>query len=225
MNRLKWLAAIVAMAMIAGTAALAQEALDLSQMAAQMRRNQEEIRQYSWEMKMTFLINDVLRRSDTYTVRYVMGGQIEKMQINAEVAKDKVRGPDGKKLKKDELEVARQFVIDVKNQLDGYLNPLFAEKAVATSKALTGEDTILLVSGNVMTSGDSVEITLNRSTKRPISATIKTSIEGTPVALDVTFDSIEYGPNYVSKSITTSAWQGMKLTILTENSNYSLQGR
>ena len=50
-------------------------------------------------------------------------------------------------------------------------------------------------------------------------------VEGLRKCLDVTFGSIEYGPNYVSKSITISAWQGMKLTILTENSNYSLQGR
>jgi hypothetical protein len=222
MNRLKWLAVIAAIAMIASSAALAQEQLDLSKMGAQMRRNQEEIRQYSWDMKLTFLINDELRRSDTYTVRYVMGGMIEKMQINSEVAKGKVLGPDGKKLKKDELEVARQFVTDVKNQLDGYLNPLFAEKAVATSKILTGEGKILLLSQDVVTSGDSVEITLNQSTKRPISARIRTAIEGSPVSLDVSFDSIEYGPNYPSKSITTSAWQGMKLTIVTENSNYQL---
>ena len=57
-----------------------------------------------------------------------------------------------------------------------------------------------------------------------IALTVRTAIEGTPVALDVTFESIEYGPNHVSKSITTSAWKGMKLTIITENSNYKLGG-
>jgi hypothetical protein len=76
----------------------------------------------------------------------------------------------------------------------------------------------------VVTTGDSVLITLDQSTKRPLTAVIRTTVEGTPVALDVTFGSIEYGPNHVSKSITTSAWQGMKLTIITENSNYKLGG-
>jgi hypothetical protein len=222
MKRWNWLAAIAAVAMIAGTAALAQVPPDLGKMGAQMRRNQEEIRQYSWDMKLTFLINDQLRRSDTYTVRYVMGGQVEKMQINSEVAEGKVRGPDGKKLKKDELEVARQFVIDVKNQLDGYLNPLFAEKAVKTATARTENGKLILNSSDVVTTGDSVLITINQATQRPLTAEIRTTIEGTPVALDVTFDSIEYGPNYPSKSITTSQWQGMKLTIVTETSNYQL---
>jgi hypothetical protein len=44
------------------------------------------------------------------------------------------------------------------------------------------------------------------------------------VALDVTFDSIEFGPNYPKCSTTTSEWQGFKLSIITENSNYELSG-
>ena len=194
MYRVKNLVAIATMAVVAATAASAQE-IDLRKRAKKMRQNQEELQRYSWESKMTFLVNDQLRRSDTYTIRYVMGGMVEKMQINSEVAKDKVRRPDGKKLSKKELEAAKEFVTDVKNQLDGYLNPLFAEKAIATSKVLEGDGTLLLLSRDVVTTGDSVEITLNKATQKTISATIKTSIEGSPVALEVTFGSIDYGPN------------------------------
>ena len=224
MNRLKWLGAIAVVAMISSTTSLAQEQLDLRKMAKNMRQNQEELRRYSWETKMTFLVNGQLRRSDTYTVRYVMGGMVEKMQIKSEVAKDKVRRPNGKKLSKKELEAAREFVTDVKNQLDGYLSPLFAEKAIATSKVLRGDGTLLLLSRDVVTTGDSVEIVLSETTQQAISATIKTAIDGSPVALDVTFGSIEYGPNHTLRSITTSEWQGFELTIITENSNYESDG-
>ena len=189
-----------------------------------MRLNQEELQRYSWETKMTFLVNDQLRRSDTFKVRYVMGGMVEKMQIDSQVSKEKVRWPNGKKLKKKELEAATVFVTDVKNQLDGYLNPLFAEKAIATSKVLKGDGTLLLLSRDVVTTGDSVEITLREATQKAISATIKTSIEGSPVALEVTFGSIEYGPNYTQRSITTSEWQGFKLSVITENSNFESDG-
>jgi hypothetical protein len=214
--------AIAAMTVVA-TAAHTQE-IDLQNAAKKMRQNQEDLQRYSWETKMTFLVNDQVRRSDTYTVRYVMGGMTEKMQLNSEVAKDKVRRPDGKKLSKKELEAAREFVIDVKNQLDGYLNPLFAEKAVATSKVQKGDGTLILLSRDVMTTGDSVEITVSESTHKPIAATIKTMVEGSPVALEVTFGSIEYGPNHPLRSITTSQWQGFKLSIVTENSNYESDG-
>lgn len=224
MIRLKWLGAIFVVAMISSATSLAQEPLDLSAMARKMRQNQEELRRYSWETKLTLFVNDQVRRSDTYTVRYVMGGMVEKMQISSEVSKEKVRWPNGKKLSKKELEAARVYITEVKDQLDGYLNPLFAEKAVATSKVLKGEGTLLLLSQNVMTSGDTVEITLDETTHKPISAKVATLVEGSPVALDVTFGSIEYGPNHPLKSITTSEWQGFRLSIATENSNYASDG-
>jgi len=224
MNRLKLFVAIAAVAMTAGTATFAQDQVDLKKMASQMRQNQEELRQYSWETKRIFLVDGVQRRADIFTVRYVMGGMLEKMQLSSEVAKGKVRRPDGKKLSKKEQEAAMEFVVAVKDQLDGYLNPLFAEKAVATSKILEGGGTLLLLSHDVMTTGDSVEITLSESTHQPISASIKTAIDGSPVALDIEFGAIEYGPNYTSRSITTSAWQGFELAIITENSNYADQG-
>ena len=223
MNRVKCLMAIATMAVVAATAVHAQE-IDLRKRAKKMRQNQEELQRYSWETKMTFLVNGQLRRSDTYTMRYVMGGMLEKMQIKSEVAKDKIRRPDGKKLSKKELEAAREFVTDVKNQLDGYLSPLFAEKAIATSKVLKGDGTLLLLSRDVVTTGDSVEIVLSETTQQAISATIKTAIDGSPVALDVTFGSIEYGPNHTLRSITTSQWQGFELSIITENSNYESDG-
>jgi hypothetical protein len=219
MNRLKCLAAIAAMIVAAIPTADAQE-IDRSVMAKRMRQNQEELRQYSWQTKLTFLVNDEMRRSDTFTVRYVMGGMVEKMQIDSQVTKGKVRGPDGKKLSKKELEAAQQFIIDVKNQLDGYLNPLFAEKAVANAKQLKGDGTILLIAQDVMNTGDTVEITLTEMTHKPLSAKVSAAVDGQPVSLDVTFGSIEYGPNHPQRSITTSEWQGFKVSIITENSNY-----
>ena len=98
-------------------------------------------------------------------------------------------------------------------------------KAVATSKVLTNDKNLLLVSRDVMTTGDSVEITYHKATQKASSAAIETTVEGEPVSLDIEFGSIEYGPDYPASSITVSSWQGLRLTILTENSNYSMQGR
>ena len=46
-------------------------------------------------------------------------------------------------------------------------------------------------------------------------------IGGSPVELEVSFDSIDYGPNYPARSITTTVWEGIELKIITENSNYA----
>jgi hypothetical protein len=225
MNRLKTLMAVVAMMGAAGAVALAQEQPDMRSMATGMRKNQEELQKYTWESKVSFEVDGVQRRLDTYTVRYVMGGAMQKMQTSSDVAKGKVRRPDGSKFKKKELEAAREFVLEANRQLDNYLNPLFAEKAVASATVMTNDETLLLLSRDVITTGDTVEIELVRSSWRPLSAKITTSIGDSPVALDVTFGSIDYGPNHPARSVTTTEWQGMKLTITTENSNYVEQGR
>jgi hypothetical protein len=173
---------------------------------------------------MTLLVDDQQRRMDTFTVRILPNGSVEKMQTSSEVAKGKVRGPDGKKLSKKELEAAREFVLRVKDQLDGYLNPMFAEKAVKTSSVKREEGKIILESHDVMTTGDSVVITIRQATARPAAADIRTAVDGSPVSLEVMFDSIEHGPNYPSRSVTTGTWNGMKVTIVAENSNYKLNG-
>jgi len=225
MHRVNILVAIVAITAMAGTASLAQEQIDLQKMASGMKRNQEELRQYTWESKVSFEVDGIERRVDTYTMRYVMGGMLEKLQISSEVDKKKIRRPDGSKLSKKEREAARAFVLEAKQQVDAYLNPLFAEKAVASAVAMTNEETLLLLSRDVVKTGDSVEIALVQSTRRPKTLKVTTAIDESPVKLEVTFGSIDYGPNHPARSITTTEWQGFKLTIVTENSNYVKQGR
>ena len=225
MTRLKTLVAVAAITAIVGTASFAQQSPDQRKMAAGMRKNQDELRRYSWNSTVSFQIDGVQRRIDTYSMRYVMGGSLQNMQLSSKVEKGKIRRPDGKKFSKKELEAAREFVLEAKRQLDNYLNPMFAEKAVASATAMTNEETLLLLSRDVIKKGDTVEIELVQSSLRPLSAKITTAIDDSPVALDVTFGSIDYGPNHPATSITTTEWQGMKLTIETKNFNYAKQGR
>ena len=216
---------LAAILVLGTTVAGAQEPFDKKKMASQMRRNQEELRNYSWESKIVFEVNDKTRRVDHYTVRYVMGGMLERMQINSKVEKEPLRGPDGKKLKKKQLEAAREFAMGVKKQVDAYLNPLFAEKIVAMATVTTADGLHTLRSRDVVTPGDAVEVTFSEATKLPKTMKVATTTDGSPAGLEIEFGSIDYGPNYSAHSITTSNWQGIKLTIITENSNYEAQRR
>jgi hypothetical protein len=203
----------------------AQEPPSQQQMADDLRSNQEDLLDYTWTSRYTYRVDGVQKREDVYTVRYVLGGMQEKMQISSEVDKKKVRFPDGSKLKKKEREAAHAFVLDVKKQLDGYLNPLFAEKAVATaSMALEGED-LILRSRSVVTPGDTVEIRYSRSALLPRSMTVATAVDASPVSLEVEFGKLEFGPSYPARSVTAAAWQGLHLEISTENSGHEPVGR
>jgi hypothetical protein len=212
---------VFAVAAVAVSGAVAQELLNMEDAARQMRRNQEELRQYSWKSTYTYIVNGAQRRVDGYRMRYDSDGFLEKIQEQSDIAKGKLRGADGKKLNKKEREAAFDFVMEVKSQIDGYFNPMFAEKAVARSVVTSEGEVLRLDSQHVITAGDSVNLEIERSTKRPLTAHIKTVVDGSPVDFQATFGSMEYGPNYVASSVTTTEWKGLKLVINTENSDYT----
>lgn len=223
MNRVKRIVGMFAVAAVAVSGAVAQELLNIEDAARQMRRNQEEIRQYSWKSTYTYIVNGAQRRVDEYRMRYDSDGFLEKIQERSDVAKGKLRGADGKKLNKKEREAAFNFVMDVKSQLDGYFNPMFAEKAVARSVVTSEGEVLRLDSQHVITAGDSVNLEIERSTKRPLTAHIKTVVDGSPVDYQVTFGSMEYGPNYIASSVATTEWQGIKLVMKDESTNHTKQ--
>jgi len=220
MKKARWLAVLAVVAICAGSDARAQEQPDLRKLAEGMKRNQEELRNYTWDSKVVFEVDGVQKRVDMYTVRYVMGGMLQKTQTSSEIDKKKVRLPNGKKLSKKERETAREFVMEAKRQLDAYLNPLFAEKAVLTALATINDGTLRFQSRDVIKTGDSVEINIVQATRRPKTAHIKTAIGDSPVELEVGFETLDYGPNCPAHSITTTTWQGIELKIITENSDY-----
>ena len=221
MKSARWLAVLAVIAVFAGSDARAQEQTDLRMLAAGLKRNQQELQRYTWDSKVVFEVDGVQKRVDMYRVRYVMGGMLEKIQLSSEVDKTKVRRPDGKKLSKKEREAARAFVMEAKQQFQGYLSPLFAEKAVATARVTTDEGMLRLQSHDVVSSGDSVTINLVRATRQPKTLEVKTTIGDSPVELDVIFESLDFGPHYPASSITSTDWEGIKLRIITENANYA----
>ncbi len=220
MNRLKMLFAFAIGLMISATDVPAQDGFDLRAMSAQMKKNQEEIRLYAWDSKIVYSVDGVPKQTDTYSSRYNVNGFLEKLQTGSTVTKEKVRFPDGKKLSKKDREAAIEFIRKAREQLDVYLGPLFAEKAVSSATATAKDEEILLNAKDVVNAGDTVQVTLVRSSQRPLSMSVATSNEGQPLTLDVTFGSMDYGPNYVARSSTVTTWKGLELRIDTENSNY-----
>ena len=151
---------------------------------------------------------------------YFSNGTQQKREISRKVDKEKVRRADGKKLSKKEREAAYQFIMEVQGQFDAYLNPLFAEKAVATATMRTDGDTLILKSHDVVTNGDTVEIHFVLPDELPTTAAITTTVEGAPVSLTIEFDKLEVGPVYPKRSTTAADWQEFHLEITTENSDY-----
>jgi hypothetical protein len=211
---------IVAAAAAAAVNLCAQEGLDLGEMALGMKHNQESLKDYTWQSRITFAVNGVQKRVDEYRIRYDNSGFLERLQVSSTTDKQKVRRADGKKLSKDEREAAHDFAVEVKSQLDGYLSPLFAEKAVKTAAVTADEATYMLRSQDVVKAGDTVEITLDRATHRPLTLKATSTVGDSPVTLEVSFETLDFGPSHPVNSVTRSTWQGLELTITTADSNF-----
>jgi hypothetical protein len=210
----------IAVAMATAVQVPAQDDLDRAAMARQMRRNQEELRRYSWQSISTYHVNGVQRRQDVYRIQYDSQGMLVKVQQSGTAVKDKLRGADGKKLKKEQLEEAYLFAVDVRSQLIGYLNPMLAEKAVQKAEVTPEGETLRLRSAGVVAAGDVVEITLDRATHLPLSLKADSTIGDAPVTLEVRFEAADFGPYYPVHSVTRSTWRGLELIITTDDSDY-----
>jgi hypothetical protein len=221
MNRLPRFVTIAATIISVSMPVVSQESPDLQALGAGLRRNLEELQNYTCQSKITFLVDGVQRRVDVYKIRYDANGWLQRTQISGETAKGDVRGPNGKKLSKKQQEAALEFVTKAKNQLTAYLSPLFAEKAVASASVTVDGDVFRLLSRDVVNPGDTVLVTFSTATQEPKTLHATATIEGSPMELDVTFQALDFGPFCPAKSVTTTSWNGMQLTITTENSDYS----
>ncbi len=179
------------------------------------------LRTFCWQSRITFEVSGAQRRSDVFKVAYDVNGSLQRTQIGGESAKGKVRGPDGKKLSKKQLEAGREFVLQANNQLDAYLNPLFAERPLRRPPRTVEGNDLLLESHNVVHPGDTVRSFCPTATRLPRTLHATATIDGSPMQLDVTFGVLDFGPYHPAKSVTTTSWNGMPLSITTENSNYS----
>ena len=221
----RWISciALVMAALAIAVAGQAQEPLDLDKLALGMKRNQQELRQYAWQSITTYNVNGVQRRQTVSRVSYDSQGMLVKVQQSGTVAKEKLRGPDGKKLKKEQIEAAYEFALDVRSQLTGYLNPILAEKAVRTSEVTDEGEALLLRSTGVVTAGDVVEIRLDRAAHLPLSLKADSTIGDSPVTLEVRFEAADFGPYHPVHSVTRSTWNELELTITTDDSDYVKQ--
>ena len=75
-----------------GAVLWAQEKPDLQSIAAGIQHNQEALRDYSWESRVSFSVDGEQKKVDLFKVRYDMNDQMQKTRIGGESDAKKVRG-------------------------------------------------------------------------------------------------------------------------------------
>lgn len=214
----------VAVLLLAGATALAQPEIDLQQVAAGMKSNQEALRDYAWQSRVNVEVDGEEKKVDLYQVRYNMSGELEKTRMGGEADEKKVRGPIRKNKAKKMKNKAHEFAGELGDQIEAYLSPESVAKALSTAFARVDEGMLQLHSQDVVQNGDSVDFGLVEATKQPMTLTVETTAGGAPVEFEVTFQRLDDGTNYAARSIVNTVFEDKKLKVVTENFSYTRQG-
>ena len=210
--------------LLAGVAVLAQPKVDLQQVAAGMKSNQEALRDYAWQARVSVEVDGDEKKVDLYQVRYDMSGELEKTRMGGEADEKKVRGPIRKNKAKKKKKEAHEFAEELGDQIEAYLSPESVAKALSTAFARVDEGVLRLHSQDIVQKGDSVDFGLVEATKQPMTLTVMTTADGSPVEVEVTFQRLDDGTNYAAQSVVNTTFEGKKLKVVTENFSYAKQG-
>ena len=101
---------------------------------------------------------------------------------------------------------------------------LSAPYALSTAVARVDGGILLLHSQDIVQDGDSIDFGLVETTKQPMTLTVETTADGSPVEVEVTFQRLDDGPNYAAQTVVNTTFEGKKLKIVTENFSYAKQG-
>lgn len=216
-------AVLFAMALTGGSL-VAQEQPDPGKIATQMKENQEALRQYVWQSRISVEVEGEQKKVDLYQMRYNLDGELERTRMGGESEQKEVRGLVRKRVAEKKQKQAHEFADEVNKKLQAYLRPNTVEKALKTAFVRADQGVLRLQSQNVVEPGDSVEFALVQTTKQPMKLKVGTTIDASPVELNVTFQKLDEGPNYPARSIINTNWDKKKVTVTTENFSYLRQG-
>ena len=211
----------IALLLLAGGSVLAQADVDLQQVAAGMKSNQEGLRNYAWQSRVGVSIDGAEKKVDLYQVRYNMSGELEKTRMGGEADTKKPRGPIRKKKAKKN---AQEFAAELGDQIAAYLSPDAVSKALSSAFARVDNGLLRLHSQDIVQDGDSVDFGLVEATKQPMTLTVETTADGSPVKFEVTFQRLDDGTNYAAQSVVDTKFDGKTLNVVIENFSYTKQG-
>jgi len=220
--RFLWIS--IGILLCSGVAALAQDEPDLQAIAAGIQHNQEALRNYSWESRVSVTVDGEQKKVDLFKVRYDLDGRLQKTRMGGESNAKKVRGPVRKKMAKKKKKQAGEFTDDLREQLARYTEPAALQKAILSAFSKTEGGVLKLRAHEVVEPGDSVLLEVVSATGQPMSLTVKTAVPGAAVVLDAVFQKLDDGTNYVAKSTIDTVYDGKKIEVVTENFNHLKQG-
>ena len=187
-------------------------AQEFGEVAAELRRNLDALRGYTWKAKVEFSMDGELKSTQVFQVSMDGDGKLHRELISSE----------GKTTKQQDA--ARHSLSSIRNSIDAYtgMSPdafraAFGENPRTVQHGRGGEPTLITAS-DVVSRGDTMQIWVDPGDYRLLKLHLDTALQRNPVRVEANFTQLEGGgPTYASDSTLYTHSKKKALTLVTHN--------
>jgi hypothetical protein len=189
-----------------------------------MAANNKQLRQYTYKQRSETYHQGELKNTTVDEIHYNPLGERVGIPIDQHQAAPEApsRGPGhrliAKKIEKEKEEM-KDYIDRLKALAERYpgTDSGKLKDAIAKAEIITGGGSGLtrIRMRDYVKPGDSMTMSFDQATKRPVKTEISTFLDGGPVSIVVAFDQIPDGPNYPSRIVITSATKQIEIRVFT----------
>jgi hypothetical protein len=189
-----------------------------------MAANNKQLRQYSFKQRTETYHQGELKNTKVDEIHYNAGG--ERVSIPLDEHKADVQAPrrgPGHRLIAKKMEEEKEKMKDYIERLTALASrypggdPSKLQAALSNAEVITGGGSshVRIRMRNYLKPGDSITMSFDPATKRPLKTEIDTFLDDAPVLMVVAFDQLRDGPNYPGKIVMYSGKKELEIRVFT----------
>lgn len=189
-----------------------------------MAANNKQLRQYTYKQRNETYRQGELKITTLAEIHYNSMGEKVSIPIDQHQAASEVprRGPGHRMIARKiegEEKAMRDYIERMKALAERYPGPDAGKlkEAIAKAEITTGGGTsqVRIRMRDYVKPGDSMTMSFDQATKRPVKTEITTFLDDGPISVVIAFDQLHDGPNYPGKIVMTSITKQVEVRVFT----------
>jgi hypothetical protein len=183
--------------------------------AAQMQKNKEELRQYSWKQKTELDLKGEEKNSRVDFMRYDSQGQLVKTPLSVPPPPQQKSGRLVGRIKAKKIDQMKDYIERLMERVRRYTSFSGSDPQQIMQKATltTGQNTFVIHIKDYVIPGDSVDISLDPATRKIRQFKVATLLDSDPVNVVADFQDLPDGPTYMSQATVDSPKKELQIHV------------
>jgi hypothetical protein len=183
--------------------------------AAQMQKNKEELREYSWKQRTELDLKGEEKSSRVDFLRYDSQGQLVKTPLSAPPPPQEESGRLVGRIKAKKVDEMKDYLERLMERVRRYTTFSGSDPQQIMQKATltTGQDAFVIHIKDYVIPGDSVDISLDPASRKIRQFKVATSLDNDPVNVLADFQELPDGPTYMSQATIDSPKKDLQIRV------------